>query len=356
MGASGNSQIELALTTAMGDAGSGPGSTLSSTPEAPPVLEREAARVVAAESASAPPLLGAEYEPRRKHWMERRLTDFARLMRLDRPIGIWLLLWPELWALWIAAAGHPNLHLLGIFLCGTVLMRSAGCVINDLIDRNIDPHVKRTRSRPLAARVVGPYEALWLFAVLIVAAGLLVLQLNAFTLRLAFVGVALTVTYPLLKRFFPLPQLYLGLCFGWAVPMAFAATQGSVPRVGWLLLVAAVLWAGVYDTMYAMTDRDDDLRIGVQSSAILFADLDRFMIGVMQLMMLFALGLVGRTLHFGPAYRGGLIAGAVLFLWQQWLIRHRERDACLQAFHNNQYFGIAVFAGILLEYSAAGVS
>jgi 4-hydroxybenzoate polyprenyltransferase len=323
MAASGDPQIELAL--------------------APPAVERLPAPVVAAETAS---------EIVRPHWLVRRIGDFARLMRLDRPIGIWLLLWPELWALWIAAAGHPNLRLLAIFGAGTLLMRSAGCVINDFIDRNIDPHVKRTRARPLASRALGPYEALSLFAVLILGAGLLALQLNAFTLRLAFIGAALTVTYPLLKRFFPLPQLYLGLCFGWAVPMAFAATQGEVPRVGWLLLVAAVLWAGVYDTMYAMTDRDDDVRIGVQSSAILFADLDRLMIGAMQLMMLFALVLVGRSMHFGTAYRDGLIAGAVFFIWQQWLIRARDRDACLQAFQNNQYFGVAVFAGILLEYTA----
>ena len=232
-------------------------------------------------------------------------------------------------------------------------MRSAGCIINDLWDRNIDPHVRRTRARPLAARVIGPYEALLMFAALVGVAGALALQLNVLTLRLAFVGLGLTISYPLLKRFFPLPQLYLGLCFGWAIPMAFAATQGEVPRVGWLLLVAAVLWAGVYDTMYAMTDRDDDLRIGVQSSAILFADLDRFMVGVMQLMVLFALVLVGRSMHFGVAYRDGLVAGAVFFLWQQWLIRGRDRDACLQAFHNNQYFGIAVFAGILLQYTSA---
>lgn len=340
MGASADSQIELALTPRESDT------------SAAVVPARAPARVIAAESVSAP-LLGPDDQVRRDYWLVRRLTDFARLMRWDRPIGIWLLVWPELWALWVASAGHPNLRLLGIFLCGTVLMRSAGCVINDFIDRDIDPHVKRTRSRPLAARVIGPYEALCVFAILIGASGWLALQLNGYTLRLAFVGVALTVTYPLLKRFFPLPQLYLGLCFGWAVPMAFAATQGAVPRVGWLLLLAAVLWAGVYDTMYAMTDRDDDLRIGVQSSAILFADLDRFMVGVMQVMMLFALVLVGRSLHFGDAYRGGLMVGGVFFLWQQWLIRHRERQACLQAFHNNQYFGIAVFAGIVLQYSAA---
>ena len=312
---------------------------------------------IAQPAASSPAQIGGaaalrapDIEVRRSSWPVRRIRDFVRLMRLDRPIGIWLLLWPELWALWIAAAGHPQRRLLAIFGAGTVVMRSAGCIINDVTDRNIDPHVKRTRARPLAARVIGPYEALSLFTVLILIAGLLALQLNAYTLKLAFVGVALTVTYPLLKRFFPLPQLYLGLCFGWAVPMAFAATQGEVPRVGWLILVAAVLWAGVYDTMYAMADRDDDLRIGVQSSAILFADLDRFMVGVMQLMMLFALVLVGRTMHFGSGYRAGLIAGGVFFLWQQWLIRARNREACLQAFQNNQYFGIAVFAGILLEY------
>ena len=207
----------------------------------------------------------------------RRALALAQLMRLDRPIGIWLLLWPTLWALWIAGAGHPLRRLLGIFMAGTVVMRSAGCVINDLADRNIDPHVRRTRVRPLAARIISPYEALVLFAVLSAIALLLALRLNLLTIELAFVGAALTISYPLLKRFFPLPQLYLGLCFGWAVPMAFAATLGYVPREGWLLLVAAVLWAGIYDTMYAMVDRDDDLRIGVQSTAILFADLDRLL-------------------------------------------------------------------------------
>ncbi len=287
----------------------------------------------------------------RQPWAVRRLGDLARLMRLDRPIGIWLLWWPTLWAVWIAAHGHPQRRLLAIFFCGTVLMRSAGCIANDLADRNIDPHVKRTRARPLAARLLSPYEALALFAMLIFAALLLVLQLNGLAIALAFVGAALAVSYPLLKRFFPLPQLYLGLCFGWGVPMAFAATLGRVPRVGWLLLVANVLWTGVYDTMYAMVDRDDDLRIGVQSSAILFADLDRVLIGGMQLMTLFALWLLGRSLHFGDAYDAGLLAGAVFFLWQQWLIRNRDRAACLSAFQNNNYFGIAVFAGILLEYS-----
>ncbi len=292
--------------------------------------------------------------PRRRLgvWLERRLRNLALLMRLDRPIGIWLLLWPTLWALWIAAAGHPQRRLLAIFLAGTVLMRSAGCIINDVTDRNIDPHVKRTRTRPLAFRVVSPNEALTLFVLLLLGALALVLQLNLLTVELALVGALLTLSYPLMKRFFPLPQLYLGLCFGWAVPMAFAATLGSVPRLGWLMLVAAVLWAGVYDTMYAMVDRDDDLRIGVKSSAILFGDLDRLLIAVMQLMVLYTLLLVGRDLHFGAGYRAGLIAGACLFLWQQWLIRGRERDACLHAFENNNYFGLAVFAGLLLEYTS----
>jgi 4-hydroxybenzoate polyprenyltransferase len=283
----------------------------------------------------------------------RRLMALVQLMRLDRPIGIWLLLWPTLWALWIAGVGHPPRRLLAIFVAGSVVMRSAGCIVNDLADRNIDPHVRRTRARPLAARLVSPYEALALFGVLLVVALLLATRLNALSLKLACVGAALTVSYPLLKRFFPLPQLYLGLCFGWAVPMAFAATLGFVPREGWLLLISAVLWAGVYDTEYAMVDRDDDVRVGVQSSAILFGDMDRLMIAVMQCMMLLALVLIGRTLQFDLGYYGGLGVGAALFIWQQWLIRARERAACLLAFQNNGYFGIAVFAGILLEYTTS---
>jgi 4-hydroxybenzoate polyprenyltransferase len=306
----------------------------------------------AVEVLRAPPVFTPAIEPVRLSRSMRRLRDFAQLLRLDRPIGTWLLLWPMLWALWIAADGHPQRRLLAIFIAGAVLMRSAGCIINDLADRNIDPHVKRTRSRPLAARAISPPEALTVFGVLVAVALLLVLQLNTLTLWFALAGAALTVTYPLLKRFFPLPQLYLGLCFGWAVPMAFAATLGMVPRVGWLMLVAAILWAGVYDTMYAMVDRDDDQRIGVRSSAILFADLDRFMIAMMQLMMLFSLLLIGRTLKFGDGYNAGLIAGACCFLWQQWLIRNRDPQGCFQAFQNNNYFGFAVFAGVLLEYTS----
>jgi 4-hydroxybenzoate polyprenyltransferase len=319
---------------------------------APPPPGRQLAGEAATELLTPVQSLASLIEPARLSWPVRRLRDFARLLRLDRPIGTWLLLWPMLWAIWIAADGRPQRRLLAILIAGGVLMRSAGCIINDLADRNIDPHVRRTRSRPLAARAISPPEALAVFGVLVLAALLLVLQLNALTIRLAFVGAALTITYPLFKRFFPLPQLYLGLCFGWAVPMAFAATLGTVPRIGWLMLVAAILWAGIYDTMYAMVDRDDDLRIGVRSSAILFADMDRFMIAAMQIMMLFALLLIGRTLKFGDAYAAGLIAGGVCFLWQQWLIRHRDPEGCFKAFQNNNYFGFAVFAGVVLEYSS----
>ncbi len=292
------------------------------------------------------PLAGA-IAPARLPRPLRRLRDYAHLLRLDRPIGTYLLLWPMLWAIWIAANGHPQRRLLALLLAGGVLMRSAGCIINDVADRNIDPHVRRTRARPLAARALSPTEALAVFGVLMAAALWVVLQLNAATLRLAFIGAGLTITYPLFKRFFPLPQLYLGLCFGWAVPMAFTATLGTVPQLGWLMLVAAILWAGIYDTMYAMVDRDD----GVRSSAILFADLDRFMIAMMQVMMMLALVLVGRTLKFGDGWYAGLVAGAGCFLWQQWLIRNREPAACFEAFKNNNYFGVAIFAGVLLQYT-----
>lgn len=271
-------------------------------------------------------------------------------MRLDKPVGIWLLLWPELWALWIAGAGRPEPRILIIFLVGTVVMRSAGCVINDFADRNVDPYVKRTKDRPLAARRIGPREALMLFFGLAAVALCLALQLDFATLKLAFIGAALTVSYPFLKRFFPLPQFYLGLAFGWAVPMAYMAASGTLPRVAWVLFVTAVLWACIYDTLYAMVDRDDDLKIGVRSSAILFADMDKLIVAIMQLMMLFALLLVGRAMKFGHWYLTGVAAAAVFFLYQQWLIRDREPSRCFRAFQNNQYVGLSVFIGVLLEY------
>src|SRR5579859_1381853 len=249
--------------------------------------------------------------------LARRVAEYARLARLDRPIGTWLLLWPALWALWIAGAGRPSPRVLVIFVIGVFVMRAAGCVINDFADRDIDPHVRRTRDRPLAARHVSPLEALVLFTVLILIALYLVTRLNRLTVLLACIGAALTISYPFLKRFFPLPQLYLGISFGgFSVPMAFAAQLNVLPRVCWVLYIAAVIWASLYDTIYAMVDREDDIKIGVKSSAILFADMDKFLIAVMQAMMLGALYLVGRSMHFGIWYYAGVGAALLLFLWQ----------------------------------------
>lgn len=278
------------------------------------------------------------------------LRQYGLLMRLHRPIGIWLLLWPALWALWVASDGRPDERIFVIFLLGVVLMRSAGCVINDYADRDVDPLVKRTRDRPLAARRIAPPEALLLFVALALLAVGLVLTLNPLTRLLAVVGGVLAVTYPFLKRVFPVPQFYLGAAFGIAVPMAFAAQLETVPNVGWLMFFATVLWAGVYDTMYAMVDREDDVRIGVKSTAILFADADRFIIACMQAMVLLALYLVGRDSDLGPWYWSGLGMGALFFLWQQGLIRRRDPEQCFRAFNNNHYFGMAVFIGIVLHY------
>jgi 4-hydroxybenzoate polyprenyltransferase len=253
--------------------------------------------------------------------------------------------------LWIAGAGVPNPKVLVVFVLGVVVMRAAGCVINDFADRNIDPHVRRTRDRPIAARRVSPVEALVLFGVLLAIALYLVTFLDPLTIKLAFIGAALTVSYPFVKRVFPMPQLYLGISFGgWSVPMAFAAQTRELPRVAWVLYIAAVIWAAVYDTIYAMIDREDDLKIGVKSSAILFADMDKLLIFVMQAMMIFALFLAGRSLHFGGWYHAGLMLASLLFLYQQWLIRNREPAGCLRAFINNQYVGMVLFIGILLQY------
>ena len=278
------------------------------------------------------------------------LADYGRLMRLDRPIGAYLLLWPTLWAVWISADGRPRAEIFTIFVVGVLLMRSAGCVINDYADRAFDPHVARTRDRPLAAGRVSTTEALVLFAILSLAALTLALRLDRLALLLALVGAFLAVTYPFIKRFLSIPQLYLGLSFGWGIPMAFAAELGRVPRVAWLLFLANLLWVTVYDTLYAMVDRDDDRKIGVRSTAILFGDSDRHIIAVLQAMTLLALALVGRRAHLGAWYAAGLAVAAVLFVRQLWLIRRRERDACFRAFLNNHYVGMAVFIGILLDY------
>jgi 4-hydroxybenzoate polyprenyltransferase len=277
-------------------------------------------------------------------------SRYWRLMRLHRPIGIWLLLWPTLWALWIATAGQPDQMIFIVLVLGTIVVRSAGCVINDFADRDIDPHVQRTKDRPLATREVAPAEALVLFAALMVIALGLVLTLNRLTVELAVAGAAITVVYPFAKRFFSAPQFLLGLAFAWGVPMAFAATQGVVPRVGWLLFLAAVIWVIVYDTQYAMADRDDDLKIGVRSTAILFGDLDRFLIGALQALLFTTLVLVGRAAELGGWYYGGLAVGVTFALHQQRLIRDRDSVQCFRAFLNNAWLGAAVFCGILLDY------
>ncbi|MEX1993105.1 MAG: 4-hydroxybenzoate octaprenyltransferase [Steroidobacteraceae bacterium] len=284
----------------------------------------------------------------------KTLREHALLMRLHRPIGIWLLLWPTLWALWIAGAGRPGERMLLIFTAGVLVMRSAGCVINDYADRDFDPSVARTRDRPLAAKRVAPGEALFLFVTLGLVAVWLAMQLDPLARLYAVAGGLLTVTYPWLKRYVYLPQFYLGVAFGWSIPMVFAALTGEVPRIAWLLVTAVVLWAAVYDTMYAMVDRQDDERIGIKSTAILFGEADRFIIAVMQGMTLFALWLVGDEADLGAWYRAGLAAAAYFFAYQLWLIRRREPEACFRAFNNNQFVGLAIFIGLGLDYLYRG--
>jgi 4-hydroxybenzoate polyprenyltransferase len=282
---------------------------------------------------------------------KRRIRDLIELARLHRPIGIWLLLWPVLWALWVAGQSHPTPKILVIFVLGTVAMRSAGCVINDLADRGFDPFVKRTRDRPIASRRIAPHEAVIWFLVLIGIALALVLQLDWPTIRLSFVGAVLAVSYPFFKRFFPLPQFYLGVAFSWGVPMVFMAELGHIPRVAWIIFFAGIIWAAIYDTMYAMVDREDDLKIGVKSSAIVFGDMDKLIIAMLQGLFLFALYLAGKSMEFGYWYHVGLVAAAVFFLYQQYLIRDRKPAECFAAFLNNHYVGLSVFIVILLEYA-----
>lgn len=284
--------------------------------------------------------------------MRQRLLEYAYLMRLHKPIGIFLLLWPALWALWIAGEGAPDPLVVFVFVVGVALMRSAGCVINDYADRGFDPHVVRTRERPIAAGRVAPKEALVLFVVLCLLALGLVMLMNNMTIWMSLVGAFLAVTYPFTKRYTHLPQVYLGAAFGWAVPMAFAAQTGTVPKVGWLLFVATILWATAYDTMYAMVDREDDLKIGVKSTAILFGESDRVIIAVIQVLLLLALVLAGQAAELGGYYYFGLLLAAVLAVYQQYLIREREPASCFKAFLNNNWLGAAVFGGIAIDYLA----
>ena len=283
-------------------------------------------------------------------WRER-LRLYWALVRGDRPIGWLLLLWPTWWGLWLAAKGIPPLWPLLVFSLGVWLTRSAGCVINDYADRWLDPNVERTKQRPLATGAVSGQEALALFAVLMLVAFALVLTLNRLTIWMSVVGVLLAASYPYLKRYTYLPQVYLGMAFGWGIPMAFAAVQGSVPALAWLLYCANILWATAYDTWYAMVDREDDLRAGSKSTAILFGDLDLVAQGILYALTLLALALVGRQAQLGTAYWAALGVAAVLVVWEFWIARHRERGACFRAFLHNNWIGAAIFAGIAVHYT-----
>ena len=282
--------------------------------------------------------------------LTERLVNYAVLMRLNKPIGIYLLLWPTLWALMIAGEGSPDKKVLLIFIAGVVLMRSAGCVINDYFDRDFDRHVSRTSNRPLTSGRVTTLEAKLLFGALCLVALLLVLQLNRLTIIMSVVGALLAMVYPYMKRVTHLPQVVLGAAFGWAVPMAFAAQTGTVPQLAWLMFTTTVLWTTAYDTMYAMVDRQDDIALGLKSTAILFGDADRAVIGGLQLTVLACLVMIGLQAELGLYYYGGVLFAAGLAAWQQRLIRNRNRDGCFKAFLNNHWFGLVIFLGILLDY------
>ncbi|MGL5147843.1 MAG: 4-hydroxybenzoate octaprenyltransferase [Plesiomonas shigelloides] len=282
--------------------------------------------------------------------LREKLSAYWRLMRMDRPIGTLLLLWPTLWALWLAAQGQPNWPVLLVFVLGVVVMRAAGCVINDYADRHFDGHVKRTANRPLPSGDVRPSEVRWLFVALVALAFILVLTLNSLTIVLSLVALALAAVYPFMKRFTHLPQLVLGVAFGWSIPMAFAAQMNLLPLSCWLLLLANICWTVAYDTQYAMVDRDDDLRIGIKSTAILFGRFDKLIIGLLQLATLLLLVLVGVLSQLGSLYYWSLLACAALFVYQQQLLKERERDACFQAFLNNNYVGMVLFCGIASSY------
>lgn len=285
-----------------------------------------------------------------KNFLRDRARQYWLLGRFDKPIGILILLWPALWALWVASHGKPDLLVLTVICAGVVLMRAAGCVINDYADRNFDPHVERTKRRPIAAGKVSPKEALILFVVLCLISFALVLLLNLYTILLSFIAAFLAGSYPFMKRYTHLPQAYLGIAFGFAVPMAFSAQTNAIPVVAWLMYLATILWALVYDTMYAMVDKEDDLKIGVKSTAILFGDKDREIMAALQLVILALLLGIGKMQNLGSFYYTGLAVAAGLSVYQQKLIFQRDRVLCFKAFLNNNWFGLAVFAGMLLDY------
>ncbi len=278
-----------------------------------------------------------------------RLKQYYYLTRLDRPIGIYLLLWPMLWALFIASHGKPDPLVLFIFVTGVVLMRSAGCVINDFADRKIDPHIERTKNRPIASGKVSSKEAIWLFVGLCLLAFMLVLLTNIFTVLLSFGGLLLAAIYPFMKRYTHLPQVVLGMAFAWSVPMAFAAQNGYVPRIAWLIYAVTVLWTVIYDTMYAMADREEDLKIGVKSTAILFGEADRVILLVLQVLMFLGLYLLGEKTAMAPPYYVCLVVAMGFAAYQQHLIRDREPRKCFAAFLNNSWLGAVIFIGVLLS-------
>jgi 4-hydroxybenzoate polyprenyltransferase len=280
-----------------------------------------------------------------------RLRNYGRLMRVDKPIGIWLLLWPTLWALWLAGEGTPDQGLFIVFVLGVLVMRSAGCVLNDYADRNIDPYVERTRSRPIASGSVAPTEALLLFVALSLIAIGLATMLNRPAQLLAIVAGGLTVAYPFVKRFVSVPQFVLGAAFGWAVPMAFAAQTGEMPELAWLIFGTAVIWAVIYDTFYAMVDREDDLKVGVKSTAILFGEVDIFIIASLQLLMLLALVLIGYRANLSLWYYLSVVIAGVMMAYHLWLARDRQPASCFAAFLHNHYIGMIVFIGIVLHYT-----
>lgn len=285
------------------------------------------------------------------HSVAAQLRNYGKLMRIDKPIGIWLLLWPTLWALWLAGEGHPDQGLFVVFVLGVFFMRSAGCVLNDFADRKIDPYVERTRARPLASGAVTAFEALLLFAALSLIAIGLASMLNRPARQLAVVAALLTVIYPFVKRFFSIPQFVLGAAFGWAVPMAFAAQTGEISQLAWIVFAAALVWAVIYDTFYAMVDRDDDRKLGVKSTALLFGDADLFVVAGLQLIMLLALLFVGLRAGLGIWYFASLGGATGLMAYHQWLARDRQPAGCFAAFRNNHLIGLVVFVGIVLHYA-----
>ncbi len=280
-----------------------------------------------------------------------QVRNYGKLMRIDKPVGVWLLLWPTLWALWLAGEGHPNQGLFVVFVVGVFIMRSAGCVLNDYVDRNIDPYVERTRNRPIASGAVAPTEALTLFVALGLIAIGLATMLNRPAQLLAIVAAGLTLAYPFIKRFVSIPQFILGAAVGWAVPMVFAAQTGTVPQLAWVVFGAALIWAVIYDTYYAMVDREDDRKLGVKSTALLFGDADLFVLGGLQLIMLLALVFVGLRAELGFWYYLSVAIAAGLMAYHQWLARDRQPAGCFAAFLHNHFIGLVVFIGIVLHYS-----